>query len=191
MGGLSATGRSARRHGVTAALALALAVGAPPAAAAPAEPELKAEFIERFLRFVDWEAAALGAGELVVCVVGDDPITGYLDRIARSRKLKGRKAQIRVLPADKPERVAACHVVVIAGADKKRLSSVLSRTGGHGILTIADAPGAALAGTVINFYREDSHIKFEINVAAAEDAGLILRAKLLRLARLVGEKRPR
>ncbi|MCE9580130.1 MAG: YfiR family protein [Deltaproteobacteria bacterium] len=175
---------------VVIALALALALGPRPAQAAPSEAELKAEFIERFLRFVDWDEAALGTGDLVVCVVGDDPITPYLDRIARSRKLKNRKAVVIALPPDKPEKLSACKVVVIASVDKKRLTGILSHAG-RGVLTIADAPGAAQAGTVINFYREDSHIKYEVNVGAAEDAGLILRAKLLRLARLVGEKRPR
>lgn len=164
---------------------------AAPARAEPSEPELKAEFIERFIRFVDWADGALGAGDFAVCVVGDDPITPYLEHIAKSRKLKNRRTVVRA--SDKLDRLTACHVVIITGTDKKRLAGALSRTAGHAILTITDAPGAAAAGALINFYRDDSHIKYEINASAAEDSGLVLRAKLLRLARIVGDRdaRPR
>lgn len=176
------------RSVVGAALAVALAL-AGPARAEPSEADLKAEFIERFIRFVDWDAAALGKGDLTLCVIGDDGVAAPLDKIARSRTIKGKKAVVRSV--DKLDRLGGCHVVIIGGSDKTRLAGVLGRTLGKPVLTIADAPGAAAAGAIINFYREDRHIRYEVNVGAGEDGGLILRAKLLRLARLVGERRPR
>ena len=80
------------------------------------------------------------------------------------------------------------HVVLIGGADKKRLAAVIARTEGRPILTIADAPGAAAGGSVINFYLDGKHVRFEINTRAARDSGLKVRTKLLRLARVVGGK---
>ena len=158
-------------------------------AADPTEPELKAEFVERFTRFVDW---AQLPEKLSICVVGDSPITPYLEKVARRQLIKGKQARVMKAPA---ENVGDCQIVLIAGDDhddddhddddNKRLRAVLDRTAGRPILTIAEAPGAAAAGAIINLYLDDVHIKFEINVSAAKNSGLTLRSKLLRLARIV------
>ncbi len=176
-----------RAHAVRIALACALAAPAR-ASAEPTEPEVKAEFVERFIRFVDWDPKTLG-DDFIACVVGDSPVTPYFERIAKERKLKDRPATITKLSPDQADKLAGCHAVLIGTVDKKHLDLVLGRTAGRPVLTIADAPGAAAAGAIINFYDEDDHVKFEINVRAAEDSGLVLRAKLLHLARIVGERR--
>ena len=171
--------------GKLAGVALAgLVASAPGAARAePQEAELKAEFVERFTRFVEWSADDLPEDDFTVCVAGESAITPYLEKIAKKRKLHGRTASVVVL--DKADQVVDCQVVVIPGSDKKRLRAVLRRTDGRPILTVADAGGAAEAGAIINFYRDESHVKFEINTSAAKDAGLKVRSKLLRLARVV------
>jgi len=155
------------------------------AAAQPSEAELKAEMVERFTRFVDWNADDLPPDTLALCVVGDSPLTSPLQKIARTRKIKDRAATVRVVDASA---TVDCHIVVIGGNDRKRLAAVVARTEGHAILTVADAPGAASAGAIINFYLDAKHVRFEINTRAARDSGLKVRAKLLRLARVVGGK---
>jgi hypothetical protein len=168
-----------------AAFAVGLCALSRTAAADPTEAELKAEMVERFTRFIDWNPDDLPPDSLDVCVVGESPMTGALQKIAKSRKIKDRRATVRLV--DAPATVD-CHIVVIGGNDKKRLAAVIARTEGHGILTIADAPGAAAAGAIINFFLEEKHVRFEINTRAARDSGLKVRAKLLRLARVVGGK---
>ena len=107
--------------------------------------------------------------------------------IAKVRKLKDRAASVVQLAPDAG--LASCHAVLIGAVDRKQLDALLARTAGRPVLTIADTPGAASAGVIINFYAEDDHVKYEINVRAADDSGLVLRAKLLKLARIVGERR--
>ena len=48
------------------------------AAAEPTEAELKAEMVERFTRFIDWNADDLPPDTLALCVVGDSPLTAPL-----------------------------------------------------------------------------------------------------------------
>ncbi len=173
--------------GVRLAVA-AVAVGllAPSGAVAEtSEAELKAEMVERFTRFVDWDPDDLPPTELAVCIVGDSPMKAPLEKIAKDRKIKDRRARVRVVAE---AATVDCQIVVIGGNDKKRLAAVIARTEGHAILTIADAPGAAAAGAIINFYLDAKHVRFEINTRAARDSGLKVRAKLLRLARVVGGK---
>lgn len=177
-----------RADRVIAAIALALVVtSARPAAAGTPEAELKAEFIERFIRFVEWDEDDLPDNDFMICVYGESPMTPYLERIAKKRKLKGRHTTIETIA--KLDEIDGCQVVLVAGTDKKRITSVISRAEGHPILTIADSAGAAAMGAIINFYRDDKHIKYEINARAGEDSGLVLRAKLLRLARIVRTKK--
>jgi hypothetical protein len=170
------------RH-VVAAIAAGLCAAPGAVAADPTEAELKAEMVERFTRFIEWNRDTLPPDQLSICVVGDSPLLQPLQKIARSRKVKDRRAKVQVVdPADSVD----CQIVVIGGDDRKRLSSVVARTEGRAILTIADAPGAAAAGAIINFYLDQRHVRFEINTRAARDSGLKVRAKLLRLARVVG-----
>ena len=163
--------------------AFALACMTPRASASP-EGDLKAEFIERFTRFVDWETLP---DTVTLCVVGDTPITAHLQKIARRQRIKNKPARVFTVAA---EDVDGCQVVLIAGDDSDQLHTVLARTAGRPILSIAEAPGAAKAGAIINLYFEDQHIRFEINTAAAKRGRLTLRSKLLKLARIVGGERP-
>jgi hypothetical protein len=150
------------------------------AAAAPSEPEIKAELVERFTRFVDWPQLP---DTFEICVVGASPVTPHLEKIARRQAIKGKRARVVQIA---PEGVAECQAVLIAGDDNKRLRAVLGHIGSRSILSIAEAPGAAAGGAIINFYPDESHIKFEINLDAAKRRGLTLRSKLLSLARIVG-----
>jgi len=155
------------------------------ASAETPEAELKAEMVERFTRFVDWETSDLPGDVLSICVVGDSPLARPLDKIARARKIKDRKAAVRTVDA---AAAADCHVVLIGGTDKKRLTAVIARTEVRAVSTIADAPGAGAAGASPNSARDAKHVRFEVNTRAARDSDLKVRAKLLKLARVVGGK---
>jgi hypothetical protein len=148
-----------------------------------AEADLKAEFIERFTRFVDWETLP---DTVTLCVVGDTPITAHLEKIARRQRIKGKPARVFTVAA---EDIGGCQVVLIANDDPDQLHAVIARTDGRPILTIAEAPGAAEARAIINLYIDYQHVRFEINTAAAKRGRLTLRSKLLKLARIVGSGR--
>jgi hypothetical protein len=170
-----------------ATLAVGVLVQTPRAGAeAASEAQLKAEIIERFVRFVDWDERDL-PDTFAVCVVGETPMTVHLERIAKRRKLRNRKATVTSM--SETANVANCQLVMIAGNDRKRLRTVISRTDGRPILTVAESPGAADQGAIINLFVEENHIKFEVNARAAKDGGLKIRAKLLRAAsHVVGGK---
>jgi hypothetical protein len=178
-----------RRISLRAAVVVAGLGVCNPAQAGPTEAEVMTEFIERFTRFIDWPPDALGGPEtaFVVCIVGTAPVREPLAELARLRPIKGRRAVLRAVDATRrPDAIAGCHVAFIAAAESKHLGVLLGHAEGRPVLTVADAPGFGAAGVVINFYRESRRLRFEINTAAAQDSGLKVRAKLLRLARPIG-----
>jgi hypothetical protein len=146
------------------------------------EYQVKAEFIERFTRFIEWPRGA-SSGPFVIGVLGTDPFRGHLDKMASGRKIKGRPIEIRRF-RDLAE-VDSCHVVFISSSERGRLPAILGRTGAHPILTVADTSGFASSGVLVNFYTSGDTVRFEMNELAIERSGLRVSAKLLKLARLV------
>ena len=147
------------------------------------EYQVKAEFIERFTRFIEWPRGASGSGPFIIGVLGTDPFRGFLDTRATGRKIKGRPIEIRRfrdLAA-----VDSCHVVFISSSERGRLAEVLARTASRPILTVADSNGFASSGVLVNFYTSGDTVRFEMNESAIERSGLRVSAKLLKLARLV------
>lgn len=171
-------------------LAGALAFAASPARAQLPEYEAKAEFLERFTRFVEWPPAstAEAARPFVIGIAGKDPFGAVIDRMATSRRIQGR--DVRVQRLTDPAAAARCDLVFIAASEARRLESILAVTASRPILTVGDTPGFAAAGVVINLVSEDDRIGFEVNEGAAARSGLRLSARLLKLAHLVdGGKR--
>ncbi len=65
------------------------------------------------------------------------------------------------------------------------MAQTLERLQGFAVVTVGEMKGFARAGGIINFFTEHDKIRFEINVGAAERAGLSISSKLLNLARIV------
>jgi hypothetical protein len=53
------------------------------------------------------------------------------------------------------------------------------------LLTMGESPGFCAAGMMINLYEKDHRIRFEANPVAVAQAGLKMRAELLKLATIV------
>lgn len=57
------------------------------------------------------------------------------------------------------------------------------------MLTVGESDQFALRGGVINFVRKNESFRFEVNLEAAEKAGLKISGKLANLATLVKTRR--
>jgi hypothetical protein len=167
-------------------LAVLLAVGAPSRAlASELEYQVKAEFMERFTRFIDWPEASFPAPDapFVFCTVGEASFEGYLERLAAEHKVKGRPIVVRRISSS--AQAEGCHLLFIAQSEQEHLKEILPQVAGKPILTVGDTSGFASAGVMINFYVERDFVRFEINMSAARKAGLKFSSKLLKLGRIV------
>lgn len=148
------------------------------------EYELKAEFLERFTRFIDWPNEAGPETPFVIGVLAPNPFGRYLDELASSRKVKGRPIVVKEIAA--PENADECDLLFVPASHKKNLPRILSKTSGKPILTVGDTDGFAEKGILVNFYTSESNLRFEINDAAIKKSGLKASSKLLKLARIIG-----
>jgi hypothetical protein len=174
---------------VVVAGALVAALVAPARASSDdLEYRVKAEFVERFTHFVDWPPGAFAAGDapFVLCVVGDTPVTTYLEAMARARRIKGRAVELRRV--EDGAALAPCHLVFIAADERARLPQLLAAVAGRPILTVADAAGFGRAGVLINLVLDaEGRVRFEISSRVARRTALTLSAQLLKLSRLPSE----
>ena len=158
------------------------------AQAAPVAPEplVKAQFFERFTRFVDWPAASQDKGApFVICLAGSNAVASEIERLAARLPMKGRPARVRRLGNGAELDPRGCHAVYIAPSVAPLLERLLSGARGRPILTVADSPGFGARGVIINMFTDNGYIRFEINDPVARASGLRLSSQLLRLARTV------
>jgi hypothetical protein len=148
------------------------------------EYRVKAEFVERFTHFVEWPPGAFASPDapFVICVVGETPITTYLEELARARRIKGRPVELRRVRPD--GELLRCHVVFIAADERIHLQKILAEVGRLPILTIADTEGFGRDGVLINLDVDDEgRVRFYISPGVAKRTALMLNAQLLRLSR--------
>jgi hypothetical protein len=178
-----------RRLRPSGAVAFALALAAAPAHAVPPSAEestIKAQFFERFTRFIDWPAHVLHAKTpFVVCLAGANAISAEIERRMTRALVKGQPTRVRRLDPPTTADPGGCHALYVVPALRPQLSVLMARTRGRPILTVADSHGFGELGVLINMYIQDRYIRFEINTVALRDSGLRVSSQLLRLARLL------
>lgn len=156
---------------------------------APVEYQLKAELLERFTQYIDWPESTMSdpAVAFTIGIAGKNPFGSYLDRFSKIT-IKGKK--VAVVEYSDISEVDHCQVLFVTKAEDKNLEEILARTEGKPILTVGDTEGFAKRGVLINFYRYDDYVRFEVNQSAVNKSGLKFSSRLLKLARFVEEERP-
>lgn len=169
----------------TLAIGVALLLPMPSAAAPPSiEQAVKASYIFKFAPFIEWPPGAFGGAgaPFAICVTGQDPFGPVLDDVVRGQKIRGRAIVLRRLNAATP--VAGCHIVFM-GHPRDAGTTVPPPSGP--VLTISDAGSGAPPG-MIQFVKQGSRVRFQIDDAAARANGITVSSKLLGLSLAAGKK---
>lgn len=185
--------------------AAVIAIRASDTAATTQEYQVKAAFLYNFIQFVDWpeEKIADKDSSITIGIIGNDPFGKAFDPIIH-KQVKGKSVIMERFESfeklknsagnDKPESghgfeaLKKCHLLFICSSEQKNLKEIIDVVKDQPILTVGEMEGFLEAGGIINWFVEEKKIRFEINIAAAKQAGLEIRSNLLRLAkRIVGE----
>jgi len=170
--------------GWVATLALAVSCLLPRIAAAQSglsEYDVKAAYLFNFGKFVRWPSTAKQPGRTFdICLLGQDRFGGTLDKVTAGENINGQPVAVKRLatPAD----AASCQIVFIDRSEEKRLTTLLPALDRSGVLTVSDIPGFSEHGGMIQFQLAGDRVRFEVNLGAAERAGLSLSSDLLKVA---------
>lgn len=150
--------------------------------AKPTEYEVKATYLYNFSRFVEWPAQALQAqsDSFTICVLGDNPFGPALKATVAQETIAGKSVVAKQVPA--PQDAMSCRVLFISSSEDKRLKEILTSLGTASVLTVSDLPNFAQRGGMVQFILEGNKVRFEVNSATAERAGLTLSSELLKVA---------
>ena len=150
------------------------------------EYEVKAAFIYNFLKFVSCPEEQ----EQKKYMVG---VYGRLASQVSSQVFSGKTAnnlpieviELKSSDLKDSKRTQICSVVYISMEYAGQQKDILGQIKGKSILSIGEDASFMREGGIINFLIEDKKVRFDINLDAAEEAKIEIRAKLLRLARKV------
>ncbi len=151
---------------------------------APSEYQVKAAFLFNFAKFVNWPAAEFPRSDapLVIGVYGDNPFHDDLKNMIVGKNIKGHPVVFQVVTA--PTAAKNCHILFVSASEQNDAPAVLGALHGANVLTVTEnMPHFAGSGFAINFVMDQDKIRFEINGAAAAQAGLAISSKLMSLAR--------
>ena len=153
------------------------------------EYPVKAAMMGKFLKYVEWPSARFADDEspMIVGVFGKDPFQNSLERIFAGNSYRSHPYELRRVKVI--EGVEQCHVLFIPATENALVAEIVERVKGRSVLLIGESNGFATQGGIINFYFEKKNPRFEVNPAAAKREKLKISSSLLKLARIVREKR--
>jgi hypothetical protein len=168
------------------------------------EEELQAVIIWQFLQFIEFppliaQAAfgTVGSGSssastsqqepFVIGIVGTSRVESFLlEKVRKKRLQDGRSLEVRRIA--NLDDVSRCQTVFVAPGESARLAQVLAKTRGKSILTIGRDENFLARGGLVNFYVENSRLRFEYNPDEISASKLRFSSKILRLGKQYSAK---
>ena len=168
------------------AAVVGFACSTPVEAAGLDENQVKAAYLFNFARYVEWPSTAhtSSTSALEIGVVGGGVVSDLLKKTVAGKTVRARSLQ--VVNFQSPADARSSHILFVPGdLSSEELLQILDQLKGTHVFVVADAAGFAQHGGIANFIVAGSRVRFAINKNAAEEAGLKVSSKLLRLAELV------
>jgi len=146
------------------------------------EYQVKAAYLYNFGKFVDWPngTATSKDGPFLICVLGNDPFGSTLDAMIANQKIGGRGVVAKRV--SKPKDALGCRILFISSSEDTQLGDILASLSSSDVLTVGDSSQFSQRGGMIGFVFEGDKVRFEVNLANAEKAGLTLSSELLKVA---------
>jgi YfiR/HmsC-like len=147
----------------------------------PGEYAIKATYLYNFARYVEWPVrSAVNGDSFAICVLGQDPFGSSLDSALAGETIDGKNVVARRISA--PQDAVTCRIVFISSSEDARLKGHLTALRKTDVLTVGDMPNFSQRGGMIQFVLDGNKVRFQVNLATAEEAGLTLSSELLKVA---------
>jgi len=154
------------------------------------EFQVKAAYLYNFGRFVEWpDQSTPGKSDAFeICVLGADPFGPTLDATLSRETIAGKSVTAKRI--SKPQEIDSCRILFISSSEQGHLKEVLMALDKASVLTVSDIPRFSERGGMIGFILDGDRIRFDVNLASAQDARLTLSSELLKVAMNVRKDRP-
>ena len=143
------------------------------------EYQVKAAYLYNFGKFVEWPSG-VASSQVSICVLGQDPFGPALDAVLAGERIQGKSVVPRRI--SKAQEAPGCEILFISSSEERRLSDVLKAVDNVAVLTVSDISTFSRLGGMIQFVLEGKRVRFEVNLAPVQEAGLSLSSQLLKVA---------
>jgi len=166
---------------VVVLLAVSAAIAAPSDQSKPTEYAVKSAYLYNFGKFVKWPADSKPGKNpaFSICVLGQDPFGNTLDATVEGETISGKPAVVKRISSLRD--ASSCNILYVAPSEAYRLAEVLAAVK-ESTLTVSDIPDFTKRGGMIEFVLDSGRVRFAINLAAAQEAGLNVSSELLKVA---------
>jgi hypothetical protein len=149
---------------------------------------VKAAYLLQFGYYVEWPADAFANSQspLVIGILGPYPFGSVFEEVARTKRIEGRPVVIRHFAS--MAEYTPCHILfIVASVAPGEKALAIEKLKRSPVLLVGEEPQFAKEGGIINFFIDESKVRFEINAQAAREDQLKIGSTLLSLAKLVNE----
>jgi hypothetical protein len=119
---------------------------------------------------------------MVIGVMGKTPLNHEV--LALTGKTVG-TSQIQVKEIGEVSEIEKCNIVFVPATLSGKFNEVVNKAKENHTLIVSDAPDGCKSGAVINFYEENSKVRFEISNKNAGVLGLKISNDLQKLGKVV------
>ena len=150
------------------------------------EEEVKAAYIKTITGFVTWPKLEKKSDSFSILLFGKSKNNKAIKQLYENEKINGKFINIRII--DDPAKINYCDIIFINTINQQQLTQVISRAKKCKALIFSDTVGYAQQGSHINFYIEQSKVKFEINIESVVEDGFFIQSLLLDYAKIIKAK---
>jgi hypothetical protein len=146
---------------------------------------IKAAYIERITRFVEWplKDSLSSRDKFVIGVFAETEFFNTLIDVFKAKQIKDHS--VTIIPINSPEEINMCNLCYISGKAKPSVNKFVAAANSSGVLLISGTTDFSKAGVHINFYIEDEKLKFEINEQSVISAGFKVSYLLMQNTRII------
>lgn len=143
---------------------------------------MKAAFIERFTRFIEWPDNSFDdTATFKILILNDQSFAKNMEILYATTKIKGKKVVVH--NSDDYYTINNCQMVFLSSSCRKKLEEILEYSKKYNVLTIADTDGFCEKGVMINFFIEEDILRFEINTKEVKESNLKISNFLVNVAK--------
>ena len=144
------------------------------------EREVRSAYVFNLVKYVEWPPSR---NEIVIAYVGDAESGALMQKMLSGRSSEEHTIRVLVMPTEAD--LARCSVVYVAGANQVETRKLLDRIREMNVLTIGESEAFVREGGVVALVKADDHIQIQVNLEAAQRAGVHISSHVLSLANIV------
>jgi hypothetical protein len=148
------------------------------------EYQVKAAFLYNFAKFVEWPSGTPArSSSIAICVLGQNPFGRVLEDTVSGKTVDGKTFVVRRVSDGKS--AAFCQILFVSSSERAHLESMLGELRAGHVLTVGETDTFIDEGGIINLKLDNGKVQIQINVNAADQAGVRISSKLLSLAQII------